>query len=604
MQLVGKPLTAALVLASAAGSVSACSGYDAPLPPRPAVVVAQKTPPAISGGTLIVSDDRAYASDPDRDRVLLVDLSSKKVIAEVALEAGDEPGRLVETNGQLFVSLRSGAAVAMIDIAGAKLVKRLPVCAYPRGLAVDSGKVHVACAGGDLVTLDAADGSELSRVRLESDLRDIVVEEEGTLLVSRFRNAEVIRVDTDGIALGAKVRFAPAMDFSGRSFEPEVAYRMVGVPGGGALVVHQRATTTPVQIQVPNGYGGGVGDGCDNSIVHGTVGYVPSTSFDPNVAPMMSSTIPGNILPVDLAYAGDASFGTVAVVTAGSNRVVIGSKSDFDMGDTCGGTAMQPHDIPDGPIAVAFSQARQDFVVQTREPARLVVANTGEVLVELGGESVFDTGHAMFHTNPGGASSLACASCHPEGRDDGRVWNFDPIGARRTPTLGGGIVTTTAPLHWDGDMTEGLDTIMTEVFVNRMGGNQNSPRRIDAFGAWLDKLPAFRPIEPADSDAVARGEALFQDAGVGCASCHKGELYTNNETVDVGTGRAFQVPPLVGLGSRAPYMHDGCAPTLRDRFANDLTRVDGTVCGGNRHGNVEQLDAGQIDDLIAYLETL
>lgn len=70
---------------------------------------------------------------------------------------------------------------------------------------------------------------------------------------------------------------------------------------------------------------------------------------------------------------------------------------------------------------------------------------------------------------------------------------------------------------------------------------------------------------------------------------------TNNATVDVGTGGAFQVPPLVGLGWRAPFLHDGCAATLADRFGS---------CATSQHGSTGSLSAGEIADLTAYLETL
>src|SRR5262245_23047474 len=67
---------------------------DAYVRPAPEVFVADRAPPAISGGTLILSHDRktAVAADPDRDRVWAVDLASSKV-AEIPLQSGDEPGR-------------------------------------------------------------------------------------------------------------------------------------------------------------------------------------------------------------------------------------------------------------------------------------------------------------------------------------------------------------------------------------------------------------------------------------------------------------------------------------------------------------------------------
>jgi cytochrome c peroxidase len=95
-----------------------------------------------------------------------------------------------------------------------------------------------------------------------------------------------------------------------------------------------------------------------------------------------------------------------------------------------------------------------------------------------------------------------------------------------------------------------------------------------------------------------RGQALFEDARVGCSTCHAGALFTNDATVAVGTGQALQVPSLRGLAFRAPFMHDGCAATLRDRFGL-------TACGGgDQHGVTSSLATAQVDDLTAYLESL
>jgi hypothetical protein len=66
--------------------------------------------------------------------------------------------------------------------------------------------------------------------------------------------------------------------------------------------------------------------------------------------------------------------------------------------------------------------------------------------------------------------------------------------------------------------------------------------------------------------------------------------------VFVGTGEPFRVPSLVGVRWRAPYLHDGRAPTLRDRF--------GPNCGGDLHGHTSQLTQSQINDLVTYLDTL
>jgi cytochrome c peroxidase len=112
----------------------------------------------------------------------------------------------------------------------------------------------------------------------------------------------------------------------------------------------------------------------------------------------------------------------------------------------------------------------------------------------------------------------------------------------------------------------------------------------------MQAIPAPRLAQPGQPDLVARGKALFNDAAVGCASCHSGARLTNNATVDVGTGAPFQVPSLRGLTTRGPWMHDGCAKTLADRFD--------PLCGGDRHGNLTKLTAEDTVALVKYLETL
>jgi cytochrome c peroxidase len=114
---------------------------------------------------------------------------------------------------------------------------------------------------------------------------------------------------------------------------------------------------------------------------------------------------------------------------------------------------------------------------------------------------------------------------------------------------------------------------------------------------WLDSVPALPPATTLDGAAVERGRVLFNQTTPGCARCHAGALLTDNKTQDVGTGRSFQVPSLRGVRYRAPYMHDGCAATLADRFKSPCG-------GGDKHGLTSALTAAQVSDLVAFMETL
>jgi cytochrome c peroxidase len=243
-------------------------------------------------------------------------------------------------------------------------------------------------------------------------------------------------------------------------------------------------------------------------------------------------------------------------------------------------------------VAVTYSSSGV-LLAQTREPAALWRADTGAT-VSLADDSRADTGHLIFHVNAGGG--LACASCHPEGGEDGRVWNFACLGARRTQSIRGGI-SPTAPFHWDGSEAN-FSHLMDDVFSGRIAGPVLSDAQKASLQSWIDTIPALPPTAGLDAAAVARGQALFDDPKVACATCHAGALLTNNTTVDVGTGQALQVPSLRGVAWRAPFMHTGCAATLADRFGA------ATCGGGDQHGVTSTLTSAQVNDLTAYLESL
>lgn len=583
-------------------------------------VNAEVTPPPISGGTLLVLSDslRAIAADPDRDAVFITRLDGSQPVARVSFERGEEPGRVVEdAEGRVHVALRGASHIAVIDPATATVIARREVCRTPRGVAFDreTNAVHVACADGQLVSLDATSGEVTRRVSLERDLRDVAVLSGGRLAVSRFRSAEVLEVAAQGTiarrAVPANVQrigFGPVSNSGGSAGAdqaarapqmanaiPHVAWRMVPAGGGRLLMLHQRALDKPVET-APGGYGSGGGRcGSGGSIVETSVSV-----FETNAGVRVGSgdiSVSDAVLAVDMAVSqnGQVAFavpgnarvpGKAQIVRAGSVSNIIASGLSCIGSDSVTSNPLAPGQA----TAVAF--AGEQLVVQLRQPAALYFPESGRVL-SLSAESREDTGHTIFHSNSGGG--LACASCHAEGDDDGHTWNFASIGPRRTQTFRGGL-SGTEPFHWDGDM-QTIGHLMNAVFTERMSGPSLNDQQVQTLQRWIDRMPTRAAPRLMDPSA-ARGRELFFDARVACASCHAGAATTNNQNSDVGTGAAFQVPTLRGISWRAPYMHNGCAPTLRDRFTNP-------ACGGgDRHGVTSHLNVEQINDLVAYLETL
>jgi mono/diheme cytochrome c family protein len=246
---------------------------------------------------------------------------------------------------------------------------------------------------------------------------------------------------------------------------------------------------------------------------------------------------------------------------------------------------------PPGQVVAVAYQPNGVVVSQSRDPAVLWTSD-GQSPIQLSDAATTDTGHRLFHVDAGGG--IACASCHPEGGEDGRVWSFACLGPRRTQALRGGL-SGTEPFHWDGDMQTFPDLVQA-VFVGRMSGPQPSADQTAALLRWLDGVPELPNPPPASAAAAAHGRTLFESATLGCTACHAGPHLTNNLTVDVGTGMKVQVPSLRGVGWRAPFLHDGCAPSLADRF--------GSCGGGDKHGHTSDLSPADVSDLTAYLETL
>jgi hypothetical protein len=665
-------------------------------------------PAPIQGGTLLVTRDgsNAVSSDPDRDRVVIVDLVGAQVLATLAMNDGDEPGRLVEDDAhRAHVVLRRAGQVAAIDIEKRSVLSRRDVCSAPQGIAYDGATqmLHVACGDGQLVTLPADGGDVTRRVHVDSDLRDVIVAGD-KLYVTRFKNAELLELDSDG-HVASRVR--PAMtqgpfvspsigviDTLAKAFEPVVAWRTVIAPDGRFAIVHQRAQVDEIALHAeamsgaggftggaaggfsgsagvgvstggrssvggsggagggfaariaapqpaggiaPNPVGGsgsayGSGVGCD--------GIVPSgVTFVDGKNSVNGPVIPGLVLPVDAAISPDGQW--LAIAAAGSFQSHSGfsdsfgavvmpmglepkpddaafnppsGASDSDAGVEAGsapfggGSCLMPgRDAPGYElqlgqvVAVAFDPQGR-LVAQTRDPNRIRVlelnqqgclgCETYAADIDLGGVPRRDPGHDLFHANAGGG--LACASCHPGGGDDGHTWRFEGVGARRTQLFNMGI-RDTLPLHWNGEFAN-LNELLLDVFVQRMGGQTLALSEGEALADYLDSLHPNAPIRSPKDKAALRGKTLFESAQVECSTCHSGPKLTNNKTLDVGTGDLFQVPSLIGVAYHQPYMHDGCAQTLRDRFEPS--------CGGATHGKTAGLSSDQIDDLVAYLESL
>ena len=130
---------------------------------------------------------------------------------------------------------------------------------------------------------------------------------------------------------------------------------------------------------------------------------------------------------------------------------------------------------------------------------------------------------------------------------------------------------------------------------------------LDALAAFVNNLTLPRSPdhirgEPLSPEAQ-RGQAIFHDPTVGCATCHPPPTYTDGLFHDVGSatpneqiGPAFNPPSLLGIYDSAPYFHDG--------RARNLTELLTTATPGQVHDLTGLLTPSEISDLTAFLLAL
>ncbi len=282
--------------------------------------------------------------------------------------------------------------------------------------------------------------------------------------------------------------------------------------------------------------------------------------------------------------------------------------------------ALNPHDVglktwhvPAGPTAIALDENHDRAVVWSQFAHALTTIAIGAdgaalsaplslsslTLVRSNEDPKLERGRVIFHaTNDPRISSdgRACASCHPDGRDDTLVWS-SPNGPRQTPMLAGRLQGA-APFGWNGDATTvGKHLVQT---VKRLGGTGLDGDDKEALLAYLDAMNG-PPTAASRTEAALRGQAIFGSESAGCASCHgaSGDL-PDGAQHDVRSRGAsdrqakFDTPSLKFVGGSAPYFHDGRYPDLRTL----LVKSDGKM------GRTKHLTEAELADLQTYLETL
>ncbi|MCB9682878.1 MAG: PKD domain-containing protein [Alphaproteobacteria bacterium] len=625
-----------------------------------AVTYPATQPPPRASSSVVTLGDRAYVATPDLGAVAVVDLTGRQAVAwltdcptprrlsvapwpqgqgdgdvgllAVACEQG-RPGVFlydVHADGSVTERGRADLSNSGRSVFGVVLGDDLDVVATMRGREDPTGR---------LLTWDA-DMVPGAQPGVGSDVRGLAWQP-GQVVATRHRSPDAYGLwwtwvpttqvlDTWTLA----VETLPDNDISSRGVPTYLQAVAIRPDGHVAVIAGLRA----------NVLGGLVRDGApltDENTVRADIRLV---SVDDALAPTGTELDHGRLDDRDLvsavAYAprGDwlyaATLGTRTIevldaFTLGNAGVWVDTGHGVDglavsddgrwlLAHARYDRALDVYDL-DGEVG-ADPVARIDLREDGVEPW------DGQVLA---GARVFHDGSDPRMSKDGYAS---CASCHLDGEDDHRVWDFTDRGEglRNTVSLRGFDRRVGLPIHWSGNFDEvqdfehdirgpqgGRGFLTDAQFAGPAGTTLGAPKA--GLSPALDALAAYVAHE-ADLDVswgvdVSEGQAIFDDPAVGCASCHpdggsaSGWLSPGVPAlVDVGTiGPAsghrlggeltgLDIPDLHGVWATPPYLHDGSAPTLRDVLT--------TANPDDLHGVTSDLTADQLDALEQYLRAL
>ena len=586
----------------------------------------------------------AFVADEDGLAVRVVDVDTMRETSSLAL--GGRPGQLlVSRAGQLWVTLRDEAGVAVLAARDDQTLERLktvPTAVEPIALAeIDAAGVKpaVLVASGWGHSLERFDSAAFTRdflVDLPREPRAVLASRDGSTAFvahSAHGGLTVVALSDAAHALhDVDLGEPPSFGSSATSEMPSPKMPIVDVDGptqalrgtsfaiparfarqGFSLVSYQARSGESVLVPnaemmtgnpriVSSGYGGGGVESAGLPTEQLSVSAIDVATG--RRSSVKEPTAHACRLPRAAAIAGD----TLLLACMGGDEVVAVSAADpTKFRGSLSVTA--------GPAGLAVDPATKNaYVVSlfdaslTRVPLDAFVRTAPVMSLQvlrfvrpsaLG--QLADRGRKIFHA--GGDSRIAkdgraCASCHPDGRDDGLVWST-PEGPRQTISLAG-RVRHEAPFGWMGKH-QTLQEHM-RVTMKNLKGTGLGPEDEDALATYLTAMkgpPSVTSARPLTAEEE-HGRDVFESGATGCGSCHGGPDRSDHDVHDVQSkipveqSPSFLAPSLVGIAGSAPYFHDG-------RYRSLEQLIDGSE---GKMGNTAFLSTGERDALLAYLRTL
>lgn len=587
------------ILLLLAGMLAGCQAFS--LAPKAAPVDTYRRH---SSAAAITPDGRLIAAvNPDSNSLSLVNVHTWELEAEI--KVGQDPRTVsLSLDGRwAFSANRAGGTVSIVDLRRKEMIDEISACFLPWGVvgAPDGRRLYVACEGDDaLVIIDRMRRQVVGRLALPERPTGLAINAAGDrLYVTHLLQGSISVIDLDRLQLLDQL-----LTWSDASLAQSI---FLHESAGRAYLPLTRVNNANQDLTF------------DTTLAPLVAAVDLSEQI---ILPRASIALPESDQPVGLPFdcALDAERSLLYVVNAASNDLSV-----IDLTTTLGVAHIE---VEDNPRAVVLSpDGAYAFVNNTLAGSLSVIDTRRQEVVKTIALTTIPMpptllrGKQLFHSSDSPLLAqeqwMSCNSCHWEGEQDGRTWQFSFAGPRNTTSLLGMV--KTYPLRWSGEWDESADlefAIIDEQFGEGFLGEARHPTLeapnagrsidLDSLAAFIDSLvyiadPHSRLIA---ADEAARGRALFFDDQIGCAECHPPPYYTDLQSHDVGTGDgplerlgpAFDTPTLLGMRRSAPYLHDGGAATLLEVLTSANL--------GDEHGVTSHLTPGELRALVLFMLSL
>ena len=659
------------------GSAAASSAVVAPAPKPPAG-------PLVREGSVVARSrggDALYVADEDHGALHVVPLPFDPAAPARRVALPGPPAQVVALDGKVLVTIRDpGMLLVLRPDAAAGLVEAgrvaLPADAWGLAVTADGGFAVVTSAWTHTVSgVELRNLTKLWSVSVPREPRGVAITSANkTAYVTHLVGSKLTRIDAitglvDAAGSSPSVSFvdlpaSPLRAPSGRALAASLGYSLALTEDTSRLFVARHALgalgkeawfgAATVDVLLTAG---------DTALAPKHGGKLPFLRAD-KAAQGDEVRLPGGALapftqPRAIVYR--KSTRTVLVVGEGDDRVVeldalamdptlsvlqtyaVGSGYDpvLPLASSCAAPAGIALSADDS-LAWVFCRGTYDVAeirLDPMTPDARFTAGAPRVahLADDPVDAFVGIGRRLFYnaTDRVTSGGLACAGCHPEGRDDGFVWheakfnssdgtNVNFIGmpenvpeedhvkgvARRTPMLAGRVASA-GPYGWHAESATIEDRMTAGFGLHRWGALPkheavNLSARAGYVTAFLRKGLVPPPKEEhAPTAEEQRGREIFTSAEARCSRCHvPASAYTDRTAYpfkrpklgdfDDDSKTDYKTPSLLFVGGHAPYFHDGSAASLEELVERNADRM----------GQTSHLGKQDAAALVAFLKTL